>query len=298
MSENSPEEHLTRVADSVADTRNADVALYNGDLYRGVDTDIISQCTQRNKRNNVLVILVTEGGNADVAYRIARCFQGQYKHFTLFVSGLCKSAGTLVAVGAHKLIMSDHGELGPLDVQMPKQDAVWEMQSGLTVMSTLNTLQYKATSTFGQIFSSLVQGPSSITLKTAAEIATRMTIGLYSPLYSQVDPLYIGEAGRAMSIASHYGGQLLKEGKNITPENLGKIISEYPSHSYVIDREEATTKLFRSVEEPSEEEINLARCLGTQALVPELPWLPDSGFRFLSTEAKPKAKRISKKVKK
>lgn len=108
----------------------------------------------------------------------------QYERFTLFVSGLCKSAGTLVAVGAHELIMSDYGELGPLDVQMPKQDAVWEMQSGLTVMSTLNTLQHTAARTFGQIFSSLLQGPSSITLKTAAEIATKMTIGLYSPLYS------------------------------------------------------------------------------------------------------------------
>ena len=298
MAENNPEEYLTKVADSVADARNADVALYNGALYQGRDTEIIFQCTQRNRRDNVLVILVTGGGDADVAYRIARCFQMQYERFTLFVSGLCKSAGTLVAVGAHELIMSDYGELGPLDVQMPKQDAVWEMQSGLTVMSTLNTLQHTATRTFGQIFSSLLQGPSSITLKTAAEIATKMTIGLYSPLYSQVDPLYIGEAGRAMLIASHYGGRLLEKGGNITQESLGKIISEYPSHGYVIDREEAKTELFRSVLKPSEEEVILAGCLGDRALMPEPPWSPDSGFKFLSTEVETKAKRTIKKVKK
>lgn len=125
-----------------------------------------------------------------------------------------------------------------------------------------------------------------------------MTIGLYSPLYSQVDPLYIGEAGRAMLIASHYGGRLLEKGGNITQESLGKIISEYPSHSYVIDREEAKTELFRSVLKPSEEEVILAGCLGDRALMPEPPWSPDSGFKFLSTEVETKAKRTLKKVKK
>lgn len=68
MAENNPEEYLTKVADSVADARNADVALYNGALYQGRDTEIIFQCTQRNRRDNVLVILVTGGGDADVAY--------------------------------------------------------------------------------------------------------------------------------------------------------------------------------------------------------------------------------------
>ena len=59
----------------------------------------------------------------------------------LYVSGYCKSAGTLVATGAHKLIMSDHGELGPLDVQMSKKDNFWKKESGLIVMNTLTALQ-------------------------------------------------------------------------------------------------------------------------------------------------------------
>ncbi len=49
--------------------------------------------------------MVTEGGDADPAYRIARCLQDHYDRFSLFVSGYCKSAGTLVALGAHELQM-------------------------------------------------------------------------------------------------------------------------------------------------------------------------------------------------
>ncbi len=279
---------LTQVADAVANARNADIALYNGGLYRTEAMEVITQCSRRKKRENILVILVTGGGSADSAYRIARCFQIQYKHFFLYVSGLCKSAGTLVAVGAHELVMSEYGELGPLDVQMPKQDAAWEMQSGLTVLDTLNALQLKATETFGRLFSNLIQGSSSITLKTAGEIAAKMTADLYSPLYSQVDPLHIGEAGRAMSIASHYGSRLLENGQNITPESLHAIISKYPSHSYVIDRTEAS-RLFRSVVEPSHEERILAECMGDLVLMPRPHRSRGPGFQFLSTETSPKA---------
>ncbi len=115
-----------------------------------------------------------------------------------------------------------------------------------------------------------------------------MTADLYSPLYSQVDPLHIGEAGRAMLIALDYGSQLLENGQNITPGNLHKIISEYPSHSYVIDRKEAD-KLFHSVAEPSHEERILAECMGDLALIPKFSRSHGSGFQFLSTEAKSKA---------
>jgi ClpP class serine protease len=40
------------------------------------------------------------------------------------VSGYCKSAGTLIALGANELAFGEHGELGPLDVQIAKRDEV------------------------------------------------------------------------------------------------------------------------------------------------------------------------------
>jgi len=215
---------ITTIANHIADQLKADVILWNGPIQRPMDTSFIDAYTKKNKRENVFLVLVTAGGNPDSAYRIARCLQTQYSLFYLYVSGYCKSAGTLVASGAHELIVSDHGELGPLDVQMSKKDELWESQSGLTVRDTLTALQDNAFRAFENFFLDIkARGGGSITLKTATEIATQMTTGLFAPLYNQVDPLHIGEAGRAMSIAGHYGRRLLEVGQNIESRALDHI---------------------------------------------------------------------------
>ena len=63
-------------------------------------------------RTKEVLILVTTGGDANAAFRIARCLQQKYAEFNLFTPGWCKSAGTLIASGAHKIYMGDLGELG------------------------------------------------------------------------------------------------------------------------------------------------------------------------------------------
>ena len=254
-----------QVADAVAKQLDADVIHYNGPIYRHQDRLLIEECIRRRRRKNALLMLVTTGGDPDCAYRIARCLQSKYEEFILYVSCCCKSAGTLVAIGAHCLVVSDHGELGPLDVQMSKKDELWETQSGLTVMDTLTALQHKALFTFEKIFLSIkAKSGGAITLKTATEIATEMTTGLFTSLYGQVDPMHVGEAGRAMSIANYYGKRLLTESRNIDPDALEFIISQYPSHGFVIDRQEAG-RLFQNVREPTSDETLLAEKLGELA---------------------------------
>lgn len=138
-------------------------------------------------------MLVTFGGDADTAYRIARCLQDHYEKFILYVSGICKSAGTLVAIGAHELVISDHGELGPLDVQMSKKDELWEYQSGLTVMDALTALKDNAFNAFEQFFLDIKRkSGDTITLRTATEIATDMTKG-FSLRFMLKSTLYISE---------------------------------------------------------------------------------------------------------
>jgi hypothetical protein len=256
------------VATIVSDQLDADIILYNGAIFRDGADSLVKACISRRRRSNVVLILVTQGGDADSAYRIARCLQNGYGHFTLYVSGYCKSAGTLIATGAHELVMSEYGELGPLDVQMSKRDELWESQSGLAVQDTLTTLEHHALETFVHVLLSLKQGSGgAVSLKMATEIATSMTSGLFAPIYGQIDPLHVGEAGRAMNIASQYGGRLFASGKNIGDEALSHIISGYPSHEFVIDREEASG-LFYSVRAPTQEERLLVETLGPNALFP------------------------------
>ena len=146
--QNANEARILQAANSVADVADSDVLLLNGPMTRPLDFEIIELCASRTRRTNVILVLVTEGGDADPAYRIARCLQEHYDRFSLFVSGYCKSAGTLVALGAHEIVIADCGELGPLDVQMSKEDELGATRSGLTVLSALSALQVKAYDAF------------------------------------------------------------------------------------------------------------------------------------------------------
>lgn len=277
---------VQELADAVAAEREADVILYNGAIQRHTDRELIATCTQRQRYPNVLLILVTIGGDADAAYRIARCLQENYENYALYVSGYCKSAGTLCAIGANELVISDYGELGPLDVQLFKKDELWETQSGLTVLDSLVALQDNAFSAFEKFFlNTKARSGGSVTLRTATKIATEMATGLFAPLYGQLDPLHIGEAARAMSIAGHYGQRLLSKGRNIPYDALDFLMSQYPSHGFVIDREEARS-LFTQVTAPSAAEQALANALGKVALWPSpaLPGEPHTPFHFLAAE--------------
>ncbi len=207
---------LDQVIARAAEDLDADIIHYNGPIERPSDGELIEDCISRKRRNSVLMILVTEGGDPNAAYRIARCLQENYDNFMLYVSGYCKSAGTLIAIGAHELVISNHGELGPLDVQMEKKDEIVGSQSGLTVMDTMAALREHSFNSFEKFLLDLIKkSGGSISLKTSAEIATSLTTGLFSPITGQVGPLHIGEAGRAMSMAGQYGFRLLQNGKNI-----------------------------------------------------------------------------------
>lgn len=228
------------------------------------------------------LVLVTEGGDADPAYRIARCLQDHYDRFSLFVSGYCKSAGTLVALGAHELVIADCGELGPLDVQMSKEDELGATRSGLTVLSALSTLQMKAYDAFEHfLLETKKRSLGLITTRTAIRVATDLAGALFAPIYEHVDAMHVGEAGRSLEIAHRYGKILLQSGQNCWPGALDALTSSYPSHGFIIDRFQAQA-LFTNVRPPRPDEIALAERLGPVARDPiRMPEI----LSFLNSEA-------------
>ena len=127
---------------------DADVYLYNGPIARGHDLQCIEAVAKHVAREAALLILVTGGGDPDAAYKMSRYLQDRYGKFTVLVSGFCKSAGTLVALGAHELAFMPFGELGPLDIQLGRVDRFDAPQSGLAIQEALDTLEGRACNTF------------------------------------------------------------------------------------------------------------------------------------------------------
>lgn len=277
---------ITEAADSVSAKLNVDIIFYNGNLWNGVDDKLISICLQRKLRPRVMMIMVTHGGSADVGYRVARCLQRYYEKVTLMVPGVCKSAGTLTALGAHELVIGDHGQLGPLDVQIYKRDELGEMLSGATPLAALDLLLDQAFIAFEHFFLKTRQSSGGlITIPTAARIATDMATGLLGSVYGQLNPMNLGEIGRELNVATEYGERLIRKSQNLTLANLEKLTVKYPSHGFVIDREEACD-LFKRVRKPSQEEALLITVLGDAALTEQQGLAPDQMpfVAFLSSE--------------
>lgn len=246
---------LAKALNTLPDREHTDYIVYYGDITRGDANRLVTNGRTRTRRENVALILTTRGGEADGAYRIARYLRSHYADFTVLVDTICKSAGTLLAMGAHHIVMTDLGELGPLDVQIVKEDEVGEWSSGLTPTKALHTLLAEAFIYFEDRFLDLrMHSGGQIRSQFAANAAADLTTGLFSPIMAQIDPMRIGELNRHLEIALDYGQRIghnnLKEGA------LHKLVSGYPSHEFIIDREEAG-ELFKSVREPSVEEVDL-----------------------------------------
>ena len=254
----SPQE-IREKATELAEAQDADVFFYNGDIDPRWESEFVKLGNGHPRRTNVILALCTRGGVPDAAYRMARFLQQNYKKFSLLICGKCKSSGTLIAVGAHELIMTDHAELGPLDIQLGKKDELWENDSGLTVLSAITELESKAYELFEGGFVKLkVRTEGRMTTRTATALATELAIGMISPIVSQIDPMHVGEVSRAMKVAKEYGERLSKGGKNLEDNTLETLINGYPSHGFVIDREEAKD-LFKNVRRPNEKEYGFIR---------------------------------------
>lgn len=245
----------------VADAYDADVYFVSSPIDRALVDRVVEAYASAQQRTNAVLILTTSGGDPDAAYILARFFKHQYKVFYLFVFGYCKSAGTLIALGADEIVMSVRGELGPLDVQVYKDDEILRQNSVLDVIQSVPMVVNQAYAAFEETFLRIIGSSGGVvTTRTAAEIATALATQLLSPISAQIDPLKLGEVQRAINIAEAYGVRL-----GASPSVVQQLITGYPSHGFVIDIEEAQ-KLFGYVRQASEHELVLENFLAARTL--------------------------------
>jgi hypothetical protein len=256
-----PVQQIEECVSMLSKTAQTDIVLYAGPIKLPGYRRLASLVESFHKNPNILLLLTTGGGDPDSAYRIARCLQRTYASgvFAVFVLSWCKSAGTLIAIGGDQVVMCESAELGPLDVQLSKPDALAEQISGLTPSQAIAALCEQALDAMERYFLAFrFRSNLQITTRTALEIAATLTTGLFGPIFQQIDPMRFGEISRAMLIGEEYGKRLAQK-HGVSQRALDALIKNYPSHGFVIDREEATELLQTLVREPTELECKLAR---------------------------------------
>lgn len=168
----SPQQQLSVMLKEQGDR---DVILISRGISRGLHHDLSLRILAEQKHDKCTVFLTTLGGDPDGGFRIARCLQHHYKHIRLVIPSLCKSAGTLIAIGAHELVIGDLGELGPLDVQVLKSSELEERSSGLDIVQALEAVQTHARQAFHGMLIEIRQG-GRLSTKLAGEFAANVAI--------------------------------------------------------------------------------------------------------------------------
>jgi Serine dehydrogenase proteinase len=244
------EDNTGKDVELLAKRENADLFLYNGPIQsQRVDRLRHLVCQRAQKRDNVILFLTTYGGDPDSAFRLAACLRRNYKKFAVYVFGFCKSAGTLAALGADRVVIGNFGELGPLDVQLTKPDELIPTSSGLDIFQAMGVLTNSAFEAFERYMINIVAtSDGHISAKTAAEIARELAVGLFAPMTGQIEPERLGEVQRAINIANVYGERLNHGRTNLKKGALERLVQGYPTHGFVIDIDEAKS-LFNDVRE-------------------------------------------------
>jgi ClpP class serine protease len=71
---------------------------------------------------DIHLMLVSPGGDGEVAVRLVRAAQARCRRLTVIVPDDAKSAATLLVLGAHEILMGPTSDLGPVDPQFPFGD--------------------------------------------------------------------------------------------------------------------------------------------------------------------------------
>lgn len=260
-------EKINSAANNVAEELDAAVLVYSGSIdgegfYKLVEAIKITE--DQPSKENTLLILTTYGGSAQHAYQIARLFQEiTAGKFYLCLPSTCKSAGTLVALGASELFMSVVSELGPLDVQLQQRDEIGKHRSGMVVRTALDGLADETYKVFERVMLEIKKSSEqSVSFDVASRIASTIATGVMAPVYAQINPEALGNDLRDLSVARAYGNRLAEYGKNATPETVRKFVEDYPAHEFIIDHMESK-KLFNIVNPYTEEIMKLLSELGS-----------------------------------
>ena len=243
-----------------------DQIIYMGEISFDGYNEITKICDQLKLLGNkkAKLYLCTYGGNPHAGFRIGRALQHHYENgFEVIIVNDCKSAGTLICLGASSIVLADKGELGPLDIQLSKSTELFERTSGLDLPQSVSALTQNVKSMLKDLLIEMRMG-GQLSTKIASEMATNVTTGVFAPIFAQIDPLRLGELHRATMIAFEYGRRLAEKSQNLKEGALVKLISAYPAHSFVIDRKEAK-QLFKNVSKPTANEVEFIKTLDKMA---------------------------------
>ena len=169
------------------------------------------------------MFLHSGGGDIHTAYKLVKLFQRCCEYRSL-IPEYAKSAATLVAIGADKILMSPIAELGPLDpiIQLGEEGI---RIPGFAIRNAPKILENEIKS---------CKDPEVRRLKAEH---------ILGPIAVKIDPYLLADVYDTPELAMNYGKKILQARRYSasSAERICKRLTElgHPSHGYVIGIEEA-----------------------------------------------------------
>ena len=189
--------------------------------------------------DRISLLLYTRGGDTLASWSIANLIRQFCKGFEVIIPSKAHSGGTLISLGADRIIMTKQAALSPID---PSVNTPLNPQIPGAPPNAKYPVSVEALNSFIEFAKGFLGDSTEL-----KDVLLR--------LVDKVHPLVLGQAYRTRSQIRMLGNKLIK--RQITDDNKVKEIlkflcSESGSHDYTIDRKEAKDLLGLNVEKPSE----------------------------------------------
>lgn len=231
--------------------RNSKLLVYYTSTRQGLETQIAkdvlpkfsNQLDKIGDTKKISLFLYTNGGDTLAAWSLVNLIRSFCKELEVIIPSNCFSSGTLMCLGANKLVMTKQAALGPIDPSIngplnPMIPGVQNPNAKVPVsVEYVNAYIEMAKKDFG------------ITdQKNLTEILLHLS--------EKIHPLTLGQVYKSKSQIQMIARNLMKYQK-INKEKTDTIIkflcSESGSHDYSIRRDEAINNLGINVEKPTME---------------------------------------------
>jgi hypothetical protein len=181
----------------------------------------------------IALVIDSNGGMARPAYELAMLLRRHCGGFVAVIPRHAKSAATLLTLGADEIIMGNHAELGPLDVQIWDADRE-EMISGLDEYQALQRLQsfaLEAVDTAMLLYLKRTGKKARTLFPVAADFVTKLT----QPMFASIDVVRYTQMSRLLMVAEEYGKRLLaKKYPGRASDIAHSLVEDYPEHDFPI----------------------------------------------------------------
>jgi ClpP class serine protease len=133
------------------------------------------------------LLLSSPGGDGETAVRLVRAAQSRCKELTVIVPDQAKSAGTLLALGAHNILMGPTSDLGPIDPQLQlKPNALVSAKDIIAAVEDAAKKVQESPATY-PLYASLLSDVTALTLQQARSSLNRTADLLHDALRSNPD---------------------------------------------------------------------------------------------------------------